>query len=64
MIGISFENEIRDYIDLLYVDETGCMARTICYNTECWEDTTKGGNSWTIGNMIIWETRLSYYQIR
>lgn len=36
----------------------------ICYNTERWEDTTKGGNSWTIGNMIIWETRLLYYQIR
>lgn len=34
MIGISFENEIRDYIDLLYVDETGCMAQTICCNTE------------------------------
>ncbi len=34
MIGISFENEIRDYIDLLYVDETVCMAQTICCNTE------------------------------
>ena len=26
MIGISFENEIRDYIGLLHVDETGCMG--------------------------------------
>ena len=64
MIGISFENEIRDYIDLLYVDETGCMAQTIWCNTERWEDTTKGGNSWTIGNTIIWEIRSSYYQTR
>ena len=44
MIGISFENEIRDYIDLLYVDETGCMARTICYNTEHWKDTIGSRN--------------------
>lgn len=36
----------------------------IYYNTERWEDTNKGGNSWTIGNMIIRETRSSYYQTR